>query len=154
AAVALVAEPLVLGTPEDLLGLPDVRAPEAEAERLEAHRLHRDVAGVDQQVGPGERLAVLLLDRPQQSPRPVEVRVVGPAVERGEALGARAAAAPAVADSVLAGSVPAHPDEERAVVAVVGRTPVLRGRHELDEVLPQRLDVESLERLAVVEVIV
>ena len=34
AAVALVAEPRVLGTPEDLVGLPDVLAPEAEAERL------------------------------------------------------------------------------------------------------------------------
>ena len=42
AAVALVAEPRVLGAPEDLVGLPDVLAPEAEAERLEPHRLQGD----------------------------------------------------------------------------------------------------------------
>ena len=39
AAVALVSEPGVLGAPEDLVGLPDVLSPEAEAEGLEAHRL-------------------------------------------------------------------------------------------------------------------
>ena len=42
AAVALVAEPGVLGAPEDLVGLPDVLSPEAEAERLEPHRLQGD----------------------------------------------------------------------------------------------------------------
>ena len=42
AGVALISEPRVLGSPEDLLGLPDVRSPEGEAERLEPHRLHGD----------------------------------------------------------------------------------------------------------------
>ncbi len=86
AAVALVAEPGVLWAPEDLVGLPDVRTPEAEAERLEAHRLEGDVAGEDEQVGPRHLPSVLLLHRPQQAARLVEVRVVGPAVERREAL--------------------------------------------------------------------
>src|SRR4029077_3436246 len=45
AAVALVAEPGVLRSPEDLRRLVHVVAPEAEAERLEAHRLERDVPG-------------------------------------------------------------------------------------------------------------
>ena len=40
-----------------------------------------------------------------------------------------------------------------AVVAVVGGPPVLRGRHHLDDVALQRLDVEALERLRVVEVL-
>ena len=88
AAVALVAQPRVLWPPEDLLGLPDVLAPEAEAERLKAHRFHRHVAGEHEQVGPGDLAAVLLLDRPQQPARLVEAGVVGPAVERREALGA------------------------------------------------------------------
>ena len=143
AAVALVAEPGVLGAPEDLLGLPDVLAAEAEAERLEAHRLHGAVAGEDQQVGPRDALAVLLLDRPEQAAGLVEVGVVGPAVERGEALGAVAAAAAAVLDPVGAGGVPAHPDEQRAVVAEVGGPPVLRGRHDLDDVALERLDVDA-----------
>src|SRR6185503_3688078 len=42
-AVALVSEPGFLGAPEDFLGLPDVGSPEAEAERLEAHRVQGDV---------------------------------------------------------------------------------------------------------------
>ena len=153
AAVALVAEPGVLGPPEDLLGLPDVLAPEAEAERLEPHRLVGAVAGEDEQVGPGDLPAVLLLDRPEQPARLVEAHVVGPAVERGEALGAAAATAAAVGDAVRARGVPAHPDEQRPVVAVVGRPPVLRGRHQLEDVALQRLDVEGLELLRVVEVL-
>src|SRR5207302_1946308 len=52
AAVALVAEPRVLRAPEDLVGLPNVRSPEAEAERLEPHRFVGAVAGEDQQIGP------------------------------------------------------------------------------------------------------
>ena len=114
AAVALVLEPHPLRTPVDVvLGRPDVGAAAAEAERLEAHRLEGAVAGEDQQVGPRDLLAVLLLDRPQQPAGLVEVDVVGPAVERGEALGAGAAAAAAVGDAVRAGGVPGHPDEER-----------------------------------------
>ena len=153
AAVALVSEPRVLGPPEDLLRLPDVLAPEAEAERLESHRLHRDVAGVDQEIGPGELPAVALLDRPEQPARLVEADVVGPAVQRREALCSLAAAAAAVGDAVGARGVPAHPDEERAVVAVVGGPPVLRGLHHLDEVALQRLEVEARERLAIVVVL-
>src|SRR5207248_2711393 len=76
AAVALIPEPRVLRAPEDLLGLEDVLAAEAEAERLEAHRLHRAVAGEDNQVSPRDLPAVLLLDRPEQTPRLVEARVV------------------------------------------------------------------------------
>src|SRR4029077_16316311 len=53
AAVALVAEPGVLGTPEDLFRLPRVGTAEAEAERLETHRLDGAVAGEHEQVGRG-----------------------------------------------------------------------------------------------------
>ena len=63
--VALVAKPLVLGAPVDVvLRLPDVRASPAETERLEAHRLERAVAREDHQIRPGELAAVFLLDRP------------------------------------------------------------------------------------------
>ena len=65
AAVALIGQPLAFGTPVDrLVGLPDLLAPAAKAEGLEAHRLKRDVAGEDHQVGPGDLAAVFLLDRP------------------------------------------------------------------------------------------
>ncbi len=152
AAVALISEPGVLGPPEDFLGFPDILSPETEPERLEAHGFHGAVAGEDQKVGPGDFLAVLLLDRPEQTARLVEACVVRPTVEGGEALSARAATAPAVVDPVRSRGVPTHPDEERPVVAVVGRPPVLRRRHHLEDVLLQRVEVEGRELSRVVEV--
>ena len=152
--VTLIVEPLLLGAPVGLVGLPHVGAPEGETEGSEPHRLEGAVAGEDHQVGPREVAAVLLLHRPQEPARLVQVAVVGPAVEGGEALVAGAAAAAAVADAVGAGGVPGHADEEGPVVAVVGRPPVLRGRHNRFDVLLQGLDVEALHRLGVVEVLV
>ncbi len=152
AAVALVAEPGFFGAPVGLVRLPGVLTAAGEAECLEAHRLQRAVAGEDHQVGPRDLAAVLLLDRPQQPACLVEVGVVGPAVERREALHAGAAAAAAVVDAVGAGAVPRHADEQGAIVAVVGRPPVLRRRHQLVDVLLQGIQVQGLELLRVVEV--
>ena len=150
--VALVAEPGALTAPVDVvLGLPDVLAAAGEAERLEPHRFQGDVASEHEQVGPGELAAVLLLDREQQPPSLVEVRVVGPAIEWGEALRAGAGAAAAVAGAVGAGAVPGHADEERAVMAIVRRPPGLRRRHQRVQVLHDRVQVEGLELLRVVE---
>ena len=71
ARVALVAKPGLLLAPVDgFVRLPHIGAPAAEAERLEAHRLERDIAGEDHQVGPGDFLAVFLLDRPQAAGAP------------------------------------------------------------------------------------
>jgi hypothetical protein len=126
AGVAIVVDrqPLVLRPPVDVvLGCPDVVAAEGESGRREAHRLEGAVAGEDEEVGPRDPLAVLLLDRQQQATGLVEVAVVGPRVERGVALGAGAATAATVADPVRAGGVPAHADEERAVVTPVGGPP-------------------------------
>src|SRR5690606_38633532 len=114
AAVTLIAEPRILGTPEDVFRLPHVGAAEAEPEGLEAHRRHGDVAGEDHEIGPRDLAAVLLLDRPEKAACLVEIRVVGPAVERREALLPVARAAAAVGDAVGAGRVPRHPDEERS----------------------------------------
>ena len=153
AGVPLVAEPLGLRPPIDIvLRLPDVGPAAAEAEGLEAHRLERHVSGQDHQVGPGDPPAILLLDRPEQPPGLVEVGVVGPAVERREPLRAVARAAPAIGHAVGAGRVPGHPDEERAVVAVVGRPPVLRAGHQRLEILLDRREIELLEGRRVVEV--
>ena len=151
--VALIAEPLSLRTPVDIfLRRPDVLAPTAEAERLETHCLQRAVPGEDQQVGPRDLPAVFLLDRPEQSTRLVEVGVVGPAVERGKALCAGASAATAVGDAVGSCGVPRHADEEGSVVAVVGRPPVLRLRHQGVDVFGQGFEIERPELLGVVEV--
>ena len=154
ARIALVAaQPRRFLAPVDvLIGFPHVRAAAAEAEGLEAHRLERDVAGEDQQIGPRDLLAVLLLDRPQQPARLVEVAVVGPAVERRVALLAPAAAAAAVADAIGAGAVPGHADEQRTVVTEVRRPPGFRVGHHRREILLDRLQVEAVELFGVVEI--
>ena len=152
-AVARVSQPCVLGTPEDVLGLPDVGPAETEAEGLEAHRFISRVAGQDQQVRPRDLAPVLFLDGPEQPARLVEVGVVGPAVEGREALLAFAASAAAVGNAVRPGGMPRHADEHRPVVTVVGRPPVLRRRHQCNEVAIQCFDVEGLELLRIVEVL-
>ncbi len=152
AAVALIGEPGVLRPPIDVLfGFPDVLTPASETERREAHRLQGDVPREDQQVGPREPRAVLLLHRPQRTARLVQVRVVRPTVERRETLRTRAGATPAVVDAVRAGAVPCHPDEQWPVVAVVGRPPVLRRRHHLAQVRLHTSEVEARELRRVVE---
>ena len=153
AAVALVTEPRGLGSPVDLLRLPDILAPAREAERLEPHRLEGDVAGEDHQVGPRDLPAVLLLDRPEQTARLIEVGVVRPAAEGCKAQLPRARTAAAVVDTVGARAVPRHADEERSVVAEVCRPPGLRVRHHRLDVLLHGLEVERLELVGVVEVL-
>src|ERR1019366_6712884 len=107
----------------------DVFAPTGEAESLESHRLQRHVSSENDQVGPGKFPAVLLLDRPDQPARLVEAHVVRPAVEWRKSLCSGARAAATIGDTVGAGTMPRHTDEERPIVAVVRRPPVLRGRH-------------------------
>ena len=153
ALVALRGEPLALRSPEDVvLRLPHVGASAAEAEHLQTRRLERAVAGEDHQVGPRDLLAVLLLHRPEQPARLVDVGVVGPRVERREADRAVRRAAAAVAHAVGPGAVPGHADEQPAVRAPVGRPPVLRRGHHLLDVLLDRREVELRELGRVVEV--
>src|SRR5690242_20492793 len=94
AAVAFIAEPGPFGTPVEFFRLPHIGASAAETEGFKTHRLERDIAGEDHQIGPRELPAVFLLDRPQQPACLVEIGIVGPAIERREALlsGAGAAA--------------------------------------------------------------
>ena len=66
AGIALVTEPLGLGSPVDVvLRFPDILPPAGKTEGLQPHRLEGAVAREDHQVGPGDLLPVLLLDRPQ-----------------------------------------------------------------------------------------
>ena len=153
AAVAFVTQPRSLGTPEELFGLPDVGAAAGEAEGFEAHRLERYVAGEDHQIGPGNLPAVLLLDRPQQPARLVEVCVVRPGVERREALLTSAGAAAAICDAVGAGAVPGHANHQPAVVSEVGRPPLLRIRHQGMQVFDHGLEVKGLELPGIVEIL-
>src|SRR5712692_6218857 len=131
AAVALVRKPLALRPPENVLfRFPDIRAPAAKTEGLEPHRLQCDVTGENHEVGPGDFPPILLLDRPEQPARLVEVYVVRPAIERRKALLTSSRPAAAVADAVCARTVPRHTNEKRPIVAKVGRPPILRVRHQ------------------------
>ena len=127
--------------------------PPAKPNVLKPIELERDVAGEDHQVGPGELAAVLLLDRPEQPARLVEVGVVGPAVERREALLTGSRAAAAIGDAVSARAVPCHADHQSAVMTEVGRPPFLRFCHQRLQVLDDRIQVEGLEFLGVVEIL-
>ncbi len=152
ALVAVVAQPFGFGAPVDpVLGLEAIDPASAEPEGLEPHRFERAVAGEDEQVAPRQFAAVLLLDRPEQTPSLVEVRVVRPTVERREPEHPGAAAAPAVRDAVGPRAVPRHADEEGAVVPVVGGPPLLRIGHQGEDVLLDRAEVERLEFRGVVE---
>ena len=146
-AAGLVAgrQPGLLHAPVDILfRLPDVFASAGETEGFETHRLQRDVAGEDHQVGPGDLATVLLLDRPEQAARLVEVAVVRPAVEGRKALVARPCAAATVGDAVRAGAVPCHADHQAAVVAPVSGPPVLRIRHQGMQVAPRPVSRAAL----------
>ena len=58
-------EPLALRSPVHFRGFPGIDTATSETEGLEAHGLHGDVTREDQQIGPGDLAAVLLLDGPQ-----------------------------------------------------------------------------------------
>ena len=154
AAVALVRQPLAFGTPVDVLTrLPNVLPSAGEAKGLEAHRLQRDVAGENHEIGPGDFLPIFLLDRPQQAARLIEVHVVRPAIEGRKTLFARACSAAAVADAVGARAVPGHTNEEWSVVAEIGWPPLLRVRHQGAEIFDHGIQIEALEFLRVIELL-
>ena len=148
-------EPARLGTEVHVqVRLPHVFAAAGKAEGAESHALQRHIAGQDEEVGPGDLLAVLLLDRPEQAARLVDVDVVGPGIQRCKALLAAAAAAPAVQGAVGAGGMPGHAHHLRAVVSEVGRPPVLAVGHQPDQVGLQGLVVQLLEFGGVVEAVI
>jgi hypothetical protein len=111
--------------PVDEIGLPIVFATAAKAEGLEAHGFQGHVACQDHQVAPGNFLAILFLDRPQQPTGLVKIRIVRPAVQRLEPLLSATRAAAPVMDAIGTGPMPGHADEEWPVVSIIRRPPVL-----------------------------
>ena len=152
AGVAHVTQPAVFLAPIDVLfRLPDVGTTAAKTKALEAHRLHRDVARQDVKVSPGDLVAVFLLDRPQQAARLVQVGIVRPAVGGRKTLRPGAAAPAPVSGAIGACAVPCHADEQTAVMAPIRRPPFLAVGHQRRQILLQRLEVQLLEFLGVVE---
>ena len=155
AGVALVVQPGIFHAPVDVVfGFVEVLAAAGETEGFETHGFQRHVTGEHDQIGPGDLVAVLFLNRPQQTAGLVQVDVVRPAVERREPLRTGTRAAPAVADAVGAGAVPGHANEHRAVVAKVRRPPVLGVGHQISQVFFQRRQIQAFEGFRVIKVLV
>src|ERR1700733_5416592 len=153
AAVTLVCKPRTLRTPVHLFWFPYILAAAAKTKGLESHRIEGDVAGENHEVGPGNFPPILLLDWPQQPARLVEVHVVRPAIERSETLLSGSGAAGAGTDAVRTRAVPRHTNEQRTIVAKVGRPPILRIRHQDVQILDHSLQVEALELFRVIELL-
>ena len=153
ARVALVAQPGGFRTPVDIVfRFPDVFATATEAEGFEAHRFEGAVASENEEIGPGELVAVLFLNGPKEAAGLVQVDVIGPAVERGEALVSGSGTSASVERAVGAGAVPGHPDEEGAVVSPIRGPPGFGVGHQGVEVLLDGREVQFFELCGVVEV--
>ncbi len=151
--VATVFQPLVFRPPVHVvLGFPNVFAAAAEPDGFKAHGFKRHVSGQNHQIRPRHRLAVLLFHRPKQATRLVQIGVVRPTVLRGETLLALPRATPPVGRAVRAGTVPGHANEQPSVVAPVGGPPVLRGQHDLLDVLFQGVVVDGRKGRAVIKI--
>ena len=56
-----------------------------------------------------------------------------------------------IANAVGAGAVPRHANEERPVMAIIGRPPILRIRHQGMQILDHGIEVEGLEFRRIIE---
>ena len=115
----------------------------AKAEDGPAHRLDRDGAREDEQVAPGQRGAVLELERGEQVPRLIQIGVVLPRALRVEALPAALGAAAPIGDAVAATIVPSEAHKKGSVGAVVCRPDRLRAREEVEQVALDSVPVHT-----------
>ena len=146
-------QPFGLGAPVDVFfGRPEVFAACAEAKGLEAHGFQGDVARQNVKVGPRNAVAVFLLDRPEEATRFIQVAIVRPRVQRCKALGPGRGATAAIGGAVGAGRVPGQTNHQAAVMAPVGRPPVLAVGHQLGHIRLQRGIVGLGEGFSVVEI--
>ena len=152
ARIALVIQPGFFSAPVDILfRFPDIHAPTAKAEGLKAHGFNGAIAGQDEQIGPGNLVAVFLLHRPKQAARLVQIGVIRPGIFRREAMRAIGSATTAISGAIGASSMPGHSHKERPVMPVIRRPPGLRHGHQREDILLQRCQIELLERLGVIE---
>mmetsp|Transcript_19631 Transcript_19631/g.52085 ORF Transcript_19631/g.52085 Transcript_19631/m.52085 type:complete len:291 (+) Transcript_19631:1529-2401(+) len=108
-----------------VLAAPAVDPAPHEPEGLEAHVLHSHVAHEHQKIGPRKLLPVLLLDRPQETARLVQVAVVVPGIQGIEAHVSAVRPPTAIRGPIRSGLVPGEAHHERAVVAPVSGPPRL-----------------------------
>ena len=89
-AVAFVAEPLGFLTPVDIFfWFPHIFPATGESKGFKSHGLDGAITGEDHEIRPGNLLAILLLERPEQASGLVQAGIIGPTVEGGKTLGTR-----------------------------------------------------------------
>ena len=93
-----------------------------------------------------------MFDGPQQAAGFVEVAVVGPAIEGRKALATGAGTTTTVTDAIGAGGVPGHADEQRSVVPVISRPPLLAVAHHCPDIGFDCGEVECFDGMLVVEI--
>src|SRR5690606_16838318 len=148
AVVATRPQPLLFYSPIGVLfGLPNVLATKAEAKCFKAHRLVSDRTGQNHQVSPTQAPSVLLLDRPQQATRLVDVAIVRPRADWRKSLVASTATASTVKEAIRTSSVPGHADHQPAVVPPIRGPPRLAVGHQGVQVLLQGRNVQLFELL-------
>ena len=158
AGIILVVRLGRLGIPDfrapigGVVGFPRIEATAAEAIGRQTHDLERDIARQRDQIGPGQRAAIFLLDRLQQAAGFVRIAIIPPAADRGEALHRRARAAAPIGNAIGARRVPGHADHLRTIIAIVGRPPGHGRIQEGLDVVLQLGEIDLVECLGIIEV--
>jgi len=123
-----------------------------ETKRFETHRFEGHVAGKNHQIRPRDALAILLLYRPKQAPSFVEIRIVGPAIERFKPLLTATRAAPAIGDTVGARTVPCHPNKKWRVGTVIRGPPILCVCQNRRDILLDGVQIEFLKLRGILKI--
>ncbi len=152
AAVTLIAQPFSFRAPVNVIfWFPNIFATAAEARRLKAHGFQCAVTCEDHDIGPAQCTAIFFLDRPKQQTGLVEIAIVWPAVERRKALRAAACTTTAIMNAIGASAMPSHADEERTIMTIVSRPPLLRVGHQRKDVGFNRIEIELRKLSSIVE---
>ena len=153
-SVSLVSQPLTLRPPINiLLRLPHICTPTRKPEGLKSHRLQRHIPGQHHQIRPRDLIAILLLDRPQQPPRLIQIAIVRPTIQRRKPQRPKPRSPTSISHPIRPRTVPRHPNKERTVVPVVRRPPSLRRRHQHLQILCQRLKVQLLKLGGIIKIV-
>ena len=132
--------------------MPDVLASSCKTEGLEAHGLIGHIARENEEVCPGNLVAVFLLDGPQQSSGLVEIGIVRPAVEWSKSLVSCIAPSSSVGNPVRSCGMPGHSYHQSAIMTPVGGPPILAIGHKGFKIALQSLQIQLFEFFRIIKV--
>ena len=131
---------------------PYVFTTSTKAKGTEAGVFQRHVTREDKQVGPGNFLAILLLNRPQQTAGFIQTHVVRPGVQWCKTLLSATCATASIYGAIGPCAVPCHADKQTGIRPPISRPPRLRFGHEGSEIPFQGRIVEFAKFFAVIEI--